>query len=290
MSGDTSNALVNLGNLSKPADTLIKKVSGAIGCLYEPYQTKRVARADVAADLIRAKGEIETKDVHRRAMCRFVDEEAKKQENMESITAQALPMLDEDSDPSAIDDDWITNFFDKCRIVSDSDMQTLWSAILSSEANRPGAISKRTVNFLAGLDKEDAAMFMKICGFVIVIEKESYPFIADRSDAIYSENGIDFDLLNHLDCIGLITLSDLAKYFKSHLSSPVRLQYHSDFLECLLPVYDPDRFVVGEVLFSQMGRELASVCNCELVVGFKDYLLDVLKKRDIEVAKNWESA
>jgi hypothetical protein len=34
---------VNLGELSKPADTLIKKVSSAVGGVFEPWQIKRVA-------------------------------------------------------------------------------------------------------------------------------------------------------------------------------------------------------------------------------------------------------
>ena len=36
MSDDNSTSLVNLGNLSKPADTLIKKVSSVVGGIFEP--------------------------------------------------------------------------------------------------------------------------------------------------------------------------------------------------------------------------------------------------------------
>ena len=43
----TSNSLVNLGDLSKPADTLIKKVSKAVGGIFAPYQIKRIAKAEV---------------------------------------------------------------------------------------------------------------------------------------------------------------------------------------------------------------------------------------------------
>ena len=51
MSSDTSNSLINLGDLTKPADTLIKKVSNAVGILYEPRQTRRVAKAKADAAL-----------------------------------------------------------------------------------------------------------------------------------------------------------------------------------------------------------------------------------------------
>ena len=158
MNREASNSLVNLGNLSKPADTLIKKVSAAVGVIFKPYQIRRIAKAEVEASLIRAEGEIQITDLHRRAMHRFIKEEAKKQDNIETITSQALPLLEDASDPDAIEDDWVTNFFDKCRIISDHEMQTLWAGVLSGEANAPGTYSKRTVNFLSDLDKSDAML------------------------------------------------------------------------------------------------------------------------------------
>ena len=45
MSEDKSISLVNLGKLSKPANTLIKKVSDAVGGIFAPYQITRVAKA-----------------------------------------------------------------------------------------------------------------------------------------------------------------------------------------------------------------------------------------------------
>jgi hypothetical protein len=118
----TSNSLVNLGDISKPADTLIKKVSHAVGGLLAPWQIKRVAKAETEAAIIKAQGEIQITDLHRRAMHRFVEEEARNQKNIEDITAKALPQLSDTSNPNAMDNDWITNFFEKSRIVSDGEM------------------------------------------------------------------------------------------------------------------------------------------------------------------------
>jgi len=165
MPDDKSISVINLGELSKPADTLIKKVSSAIGGIFAPWQIKRLAKAEAEASLIKAKAEFEITDLHRRAMHRFVEEEAKRQENMEAITEKALPHLKSGSDPSKMEDDWVTNFFDKSRIVSDSDMQELWARVLAGEANAPGFYSKRTVNFLGDLDKRDAELFSTLCSF-----------------------------------------------------------------------------------------------------------------------------
>ena len=61
-----TNSLINLGNLSKPADTLIKKVSDAVGGLFAPYQVKRMAKAEAEAAMIKAQSKTEITDLNRR--------------------------------------------------------------------------------------------------------------------------------------------------------------------------------------------------------------------------------
>ena len=60
MSDDNSTSLVNLGNFSKPANTLIQKVSSAIGGVFEPWQIKRVAKAE--AEEIEVRANLEKRD------------------------------------------------------------------------------------------------------------------------------------------------------------------------------------------------------------------------------------
>lgn len=139
------NSLINFGELSKPATVLIEKISDAIGTIYEPTQIKRVAKAEAEADRIKTLASIETSELEQRAISRLVQEEGKKQEIIESITAQATNKLNDDAKPEDIEDDWISHFFEKCRNISDRDMQGLWSNLLSGEANRPGSYSKRTL-------------------------------------------------------------------------------------------------------------------------------------------------
>ena len=90
MPPDTSISLLNLGKLSKPANTLLKKISNAVDVLFEPRQIKRVAKAKAEAARIEAQSEIEITDLHRRAARRWIEEEAQRQKNMEDITASVL--------------------------------------------------------------------------------------------------------------------------------------------------------------------------------------------------------
>jgi hypothetical protein len=62
---------------------LIKKVSSAVSGVFKPWQIKRVAEAKAEASLIKANTEIEIEGLRLRAMNRFIEEEANKQENME---------------------------------------------------------------------------------------------------------------------------------------------------------------------------------------------------------------
>ncbi|PHS12728.1 MAG: hypothetical protein COA78_08050 [Blastopirellula sp.] len=270
MSNETSNSLVSLGNLTKPANTLIEKSSAAVGGLFLPYQIKRVAKAEAEAALIKAKSEIQITDLHRRAMHRFVEEEAKKQENMEQITGQALPLLEESSTPEDVEDDWLTNFFDKCRIISDEDMQLLWSKVLASEANSPGAFSKRTVNSLSSLDKNDALSFTQLCNFGWQIDDSLSPLVYDKDDDIYERCSISYGKLSHLESIGLIRQIDFIGSFTLNCdSSVISASYDDHSIQLHL---EDGKINIGKVMLSQTGKELAMVCDVESVEGFKEYV------------------
>ena len=145
-------SLINIGELSKPATVLIEKVSGAVGTIFEPHHIRRLARAEADAAMIKAEGEIRISEMQERALKRFIEEEGRKQENIEAITAKAIPHLNEDAKSEDVDDDWIVNFFDKCRIISDDEMQQLWARVLAEEPNAPQSFSRRTVNLMASLD------------------------------------------------------------------------------------------------------------------------------------------
>ena len=271
MSKETSVSLVNLGELSKPANTLIEKISNAVGVLYQPRQIKRVAEAEAAAALIKAQSEIEITDLHRRAACRFFEEEAQRQKNMEDVTAKALSQLKENANPSAIQDDWIVNFFDKSRIVSDSEMQDLWSRVLAGEANVPGTYSRRTVNFLSDLDKAEANLFTKLCGFVWMI-RVLVLLVFDQKAEIYNRHGINYDNLRHLDSIGLIQYNEIANIVIKNLPKRIVAAYYCRALTLEMPQDTDNRLDIGMATLTRIGEELAPICGSKPVEGFWEYV------------------
>jgi hypothetical protein len=244
-----------------------------VGGLFKPYQIVRVAKAEVEADRIRAEGQIQITDLQRRAFHRFLEEEAKKQRNIEEITQQALPLLSDKSQPDKVEDDWITNFFDRCRLISDQEMQKLWSRVLAGEANAPGSFSKRTVNLLSDLDKADAELFTRLCGFGWVIGNV-VPMIFEVQDEIYNKQAITFNTLCHLESIGLAQFDNLAGYLRLSLPKRFQVSYFGKHIVLEMPNEIGNSMSIGKALLTKVGEELARICGGHQVEGFFDYVCE----------------
>src|SRR5437868_3657083 len=122
---DSNTTIANIGDLAKPIDTLISKIADATGAVFQPWQTKRVAKAEAEAETIKALEQLNRDGIVRRTAERLFAEEIKKQENAESIIGKALPSIADDSKPQDIENDWLLNFFEHAKLVSDDEMQEL---------------------------------------------------------------------------------------------------------------------------------------------------------------------
>lgn len=271
MSDGNSTSLVNLGDLSKPANTLIEKASGAVGGLFKPWQIRRVAKAEADAKRILAASDIEVTELQERALRRRAIEEAQHQHNMESVTAKAIPHLGDSTDVDLLDHDWLTNFFSKARLVSDAAMQELWARVLAGEANSAGSFSKRTVAFLEEMDSRDAKWFTNVCRYAWQIDDRSIPLIYDVEQDMYEKSGVTLDSLWHLDSIGLVDLS-VVNPFLIEVSRQFEARYHDTKL-CFDMAYSyRKRFEIGSAFFTTLGRELLKTCEAEPVDGFVDFV------------------
>ena len=130
---DSTKAIINFGDLSKPITALIEKIASGTGVLYEPTRIKRKAIAEAEAKKIHALVDTEIHDIQKRALERFVREETIKQQNIESITEKTFEKLEDNAKPEEIENDWISNFFDKIKFISDDEMQDLWAKLLAGE-------------------------------------------------------------------------------------------------------------------------------------------------------------
>ncbi|HDZ8897134.1 TPA: DUF2806 domain-containing protein [Aeromonas dhakensis] len=266
-------ALINFGDISKPATVLIEKVSNAVGILYEPRRIRKKAEAEAAAEKIKAIASVELNDIQQRAIDRFVQQETRKQENIETITAQAAISLDENARVEELEEDWVAHFFKQCDTVSDKEMQSLWSRLLSGEATNPGTFSKRTVDFVASMDKEDARIFTAFCQYCWYLDDGIVPMIFELQNEIFTDNGIDFGSLRHLDSIGVISFSPTSGYKKIGFGQWVQALYFGSPVLIEFDGGEDNEMHVGKALLTQIGQELASICGAKKNNNFYEYVI-----------------
>lgn len=276
------NSLINFGDLSRPATVLIERISDAVGTLFEPHQIQRVAKAEAEANKIKALSDIEVTDIQQRAIARMIHEEGKKQENIESITAQAAQQVNNEAEPEMIEKDWISHFFEKCRSVSDKEMQSLWSRLLAGEANKAGSFSKRTIELISTLDKSDAHIFTSLCSFSI-FTGIAYPIVFDHNAEIYVKGGVGFSQLSHLEYIGLIKFNMLQGFVFQKLPKNPTFNYFGTPITFTLPKDNDNELNMGKVMLTQAGRQLAPVCGAQMNEKFLPYLVDYYKGKEIDV-------
>lgn len=257
--------------IAKPIETLINRISDAVGTVYEPTQIRRKARAEADAKAIMTRADIDANDLQRRALRRLAEEEAKKQENIENVLDNAFPKISSEARPEELDKDWLANFFDKVKTISDEEAQKLWAELLVKETENPGGFTKRTVNTLHTLDKKDAELFEKLCGFVWNFGG-AVPLVFEYNDEVYRKNGINFIGLQHLEALGLIHLAGTGRYESVGLEGRIGVNYFNTMLLLDFEGHGGVNLDKGMVMFTQIGKELFRMTKASPVEGYFEYV------------------
>ena len=238
---------------------------------FKPWQIVRLAKAKAEAALIRAQSEIDVEDLHRRADQRRAAEDVVQQLNMEQIIDKAALQLTDGADGERVDRDWTANFFDKARNVSNDDMQSLWARVLAGEVNAPGTFSRRTINAIADLDRRDCEMFTKACGFLVDFGGPAL-LIHDINDPLYTQCGIEYGMVSHLDNIGLLDFHSNGQFTLTIPPGEDTATYFGTSFHMTIPQEPLNVVSMGRVRLTEMGRELAAIAGGQSVPGFADYL------------------
>ncbi len=282
--------------LKPAARILVERITGV---LTEPLRIRRIAKAEAdamkiiskgeaEAETIKVKSEIEISELRYRALQRFCSEEMIMQVNLEETINKAIGGIHEDAKPQEMDQDWIFNYLVSCKMVSDSKMQDLWAKILAGEANEPGSFSKRTVNYMKDISKNDAELIESLCNFTWVVNDEdmhSVPLILEPHNysEIYTKNNIDFWKIKYLEEIDIVEviMSSFAPNpwkMKVYPSGNNHITYHGREIKLRIPEqesrYDDGihRISLGFVRFTSLGEQLLKICNIKPIDGFYEYV------------------
>lgn len=276
----TENSLVNLQGISKPAEILVERFCDGVGGIFEPWQIRRIAKAEADADVMKAVAEIEkTKklgstevlqtDVGGRALQRLVHQEVQNQINMEEILSRAINKLQSYSTPQNITDSFVTTVFERSKGTTDEMLQELWASLIAGEANCGGSISKKTLDVLASFEVDDAKLFQKLACFCYDFDGVKL-FMTDAIAEVASQHGLNFDALAHLEHLGVIQ-SSLTGFYSSiqteDTSKTLPLRGADGVL--IIEFHGSDEFSLslGNYLLTKAGMELARTVDAPIIDG-----------------------
>lgn len=273
----------NVFGLEEPLVKFFDIVARGVGKMYEPTHLKRMAKAKVKEiDLISEaitnnlelpieydKGDISIdstsiNNLIERTGKRFLYQELKKQQNLESIVVNAYKELQSIDNISSepLDDDWIFNFFNFAGDVSVEEMQEIWGKILVGEIKKPNTYSLRTLNTLKNLSQEEAKLFQKLSQFIIK-DSGGNPYIFN--DLIIRESVSYNELLKLEDC-GLMNLNGFTTL---NCDEGEHLLYTEEVVAIL-----EDRIEISVYNFTESGKQLLTLFD---IKSNLEYVLKVFK-------------
>lgn len=272
-----------VGDVSRVANTFIEKVSSAIGAVCQPWHIRRVAHAQADAAVLLANADVIADDIRARAERRRREEDLIWQRNIESVAEGAIPLLESSGHPENIDSDWVANFFDKVRIVSDAEMQKVWTAVLAGEANAPGAFSRQTINTLANMEKDDAVQFMALCrcGWMI---GDFVPVVFETSHSAYTQIGLSFVVIAHLASLGLCSFNEVGTYQRQNLPSSWEGSYFGQRFR-FATKGQTTTLDIGHVLLTRPGHQIARAIRSTPAIPVMDYAISQWTEKGIIVER-----
>ena len=185
------------------------------------------------------------------------------------VLVKALPML-KNPQPDAVSDDWVVNAVDKARLSSDDETQAAWALLLAGEFDNPGSYSRKTVNILSDMSKDDADAFSTLCRFVV----SGYPMVLRFDDEVYVREGLTESVCSKLESLSLLSTSTLGfTGIEVPAGKNLGLLYFGNVFTVLNPaskeVWQP---YFGHVGFTPWGKELSALVNASPVDGFPEYV------------------
>lgn len=232
MSDANGIVLSDLLGLSQPLTKLVETAGCGIGKICEPWYIERMAKAkareieiisgaisdnlSLPVDYDDGTISISTKDANdlvTRAQSRFLFQEIKKQQNIESVISNAYSELkDVDSvSDTPVEQDWISEFFNCVANVSSEKMQILWGKLLAGEVKRPGSFSMRTLEVFKRLSLEEANIFKEIAPFMLQCKGDEdgtcvdYFLMPDETGDLLKKYNILFPSIMLLSEAGLLS-------------------------------------------------------------------------------------
>lgn len=259
-------------------EKLIEKISEAVGVICDPYGLKKGQR-EFTRILIERTANRE--DISLEEQMDIIQEYRfllSKNKNRRTILKKAYEHLNDDAEPSEIDNSWIFNFWDKSGTISDEKLQDIWAKVLASEVNNPYSISKRLLHNLSLMSNRDAENFSNLARFCFDDYKDdiAHPliFIKDHS-RIYAKSRITTNMLKELELFSLIETNYETGFA---FEKKKVFTYKNHIIEV-----EKDRIDAGNVRLTEDGQRLYKIIGKREHIQILEYTHERLEYRGCNI-------
>lgn len=262
--------ITDLTGLSKPLTKLIEVFANGCKWVTEPYQIKRIAKANAYASSIKFKEELKQKIVtslfeHAKPSIR----EYKEIYNLINILDFAIQEMNSIGNVNDIpvSTEWSARFFDYSQDVCDEEVQVIWAKILAHETANPGTYFKRTLYVLHNIERFEAEWFVELCSFVLNGSFIPLTSIASNRFAFNKfQSMIDCGLANASECMYELDTHQIIE-FKTH------------YLKCLDSHKLQKQIQIKGFTLTDSGTQLYGITQVSSNLDFIQEIKDQIKSQ-----------
>lgn len=261
---------------SKAAEKLAQVVHDVVDMAAGPDRVRARAQARADAAVIEAEGEGRVQAAKIKA--RIVNQELRRQTNIEAITHEALKALpppEVNVSEERPTEDFVHRFFVESQDISDKDMQQIWGKLLAGEVMRPGSFHPLAMGALKNMVPADAQALTILTRFCWHIGPLT-PVVFKVSDDIYVSNGLNFNMIQQLEALGLIATSSAVEFLRTNVPLEFLVSYGLQRAK-VSRGGDQRELAFGHVNFTTAGGQLSSLCEAPVIPGFVSYVIEKWK-------------
>jgi len=227
-----------------------------------------------------------TPPLENRTQERINFQEAKKQLNIENVTAFAAdelknepPVTDE-----PVDEDWTTRFFRIVEDISNEEMQALWGKILAGEIKQPKSYSLRTLELIRNLSKNEADIFMRVANFAIKSGNANFLFKGKDSKLLRDNHNISYSDTALLTEIGLLQPGTFVNFQLFQNPSDSRQVFTAGNIVIIVNIKANTPTIQMPVdVFSNAGNELLKLINSNPPMDYLTSIANSIKNENVDV-------